>query len=96
MYKRSLPSPLSISCKQSWGVVHSSTGLGSSAFSTELEVYIFTMYTSKNKISLFLQPIYVQLTKVKSGLQISMRIGELFSLFLIQNICCGYSKEPSQ
>ena len=23
------------------------------------------------------------------------RIGKLFSLFLIQNICCGYSKEPS-
>ena len=22
--------------------------------------------------------------------------GKLFSLFLIQNICCGYSKEPSQ
>ena len=25
-----------------------------------------------------------------------VRIGKLFSLFLIQNICCGYSKEPSQ
>ena len=25
-----------------------------------------------------------------------MRIGKLFSLFLIQNICCGYSKEPSR
>ena len=24
------------------------------------------------------------------------RIGKLFSLFLNQNICCGYSKEPSQ
>ena len=31
-----------------------------------------------------------------SGLQIRVRIGKLFSLFLIQNICCGYSKEPSQ
>ena len=30
------------------------------------------------------------------GLQIRMRIGKLFSLFLMQNICCGYSKEPSQ
>ena len=30
------------------------------------------------------------------GLQIRMRIGKLFSLFLIQNICCWYSKEPSQ
>ena len=34
--------------------------------------------------------------RVKSGLQIRVRIGKLFSLFLIQNICCGYSKEPSQ
>ena len=31
-----------------------------------------------------------------SGLQISVCIGKLFSLFLIQKICCGYSKEPSQ
>ena len=30
------------------------------------------------------------------GLQIRVRIGKLFSLFLIQNISCGYSKEPSQ
>ena len=29
-------------------------------------------------------------------LQIRVCIGKLFSLFLIQNICCGYSKEPSQ
>ena len=31
-----------------------------------------------------------------SGLQIRVRIEKLFSLFLIQNICCGFSKEPSQ
>ena len=31
-----------------------------------------------------------------SGLQIRVHIGKLCSLFLIQNICCGYSKEPSQ
>ena len=31
-----------------------------------------------------------------TGLQIRVRIGKLFSLFLIQNICCGYSKEPSR
>ena len=30
------------------------------------------------------------------GLQIRVRIGKLFSLFPIQRICCGYSKEPSQ
>ena len=31
-----------------------------------------------------------------SGLQIRVRIGKLFSSFPIQNMCCGYSKEPSQ
>ena len=31
-----------------------------------------------------------------SGLHIRVCIGKLFSLFPIQNICCGYSKEPSQ
>ena len=31
-----------------------------------------------------------------SGLQIRVCIGKLFSVFLTQNICCGYSKEPSQ
>ena len=30
------------------------------------------------------------------GLQIRVRIGKLFFLFLIQSICCGYSKEPSR
>ena len=30
-----------------------------------------------------------------TGLQIRVRIGKLFSLFLIQNMCCGYSKEGS-
>ena len=30
------------------------------------------------------------------GLQIRVRIGKLFSLFLVQNICCVYSKEPPQ
>ena len=32
----------------------------------------------------------------ETDLQKRERIGMLFSLFLIQNICCGYSKEPSQ
>ena len=31
-----------------------------------------------------------------TGLQIRVRIWKLLSLFLIQNICCGYSKEPSR
>ena len=31
-----------------------------------------------------------------AGLQIRVHIGKLFSSFLIQNICCGYSNEPSQ
>ena len=32
---------------------------------------------------------------VVTRIQIRMRIGKLFSLFLIQNMCSGYSKEPS-
>ena len=31
-----------------------------------------------------------------SGLQIRVHTGKLFFLILNQNICCGYSKEPSQ
>ena len=34
--------------------------------------------------------------KETSCLQIRVCIGNLFSLLLIQNICCGYSKELSQ
>ena len=30
------------------------------------------------------------------GLQIRVHTGKLFPFFLNQNICCGYSKEPSQ
>ena len=30
------------------------------------------------------------------SLKIKVCIEKLFSLILIQNICCGYSKEPSQ
>ena len=37
-----------------------------------------------------------ELKNINTGLQIRVCIGKLFSLFLIQNICCGYSKEPSQ
>ena len=33
---------------------------------------------------------------VFAGLQIRVCIGKLFFLFLIQNIFCEYSKEPSQ
>ena len=32
----------------------------------------------------------------KAGLQIRVHTGKLFFLFLNQNLCCGYSKEPSQ
>ena len=38
----------------------------------------------------------IHLSSVSPGFQIRVCIGKLFSLFLIQNICCGYSKEPSQ
>ena len=43
----------------------------------------------------FLNNILLLLLKL-SGLQIRVSIGKSFSLFLSQNICCGYSKEPSQ
>ena len=33
---------------------------------------------------------------VGPGLQIRVCIGKIFSLFLIQNICCAYSNELSQ
>ena len=37
-----------------------------------------------------------KINTILPGLQIRVHIGKLFSLFLIQNICCGYSKEQSQ
>ena len=36
------------------------------------------------------------LLSLLSGLQIRVHIEKFFFLVLIQNICCGYSKEPSQ
>ena len=42
------------------------------------------------------QPTCIYRFSKFAGLQIRVRIENLFSLFLIQNICCGYSKEPSQ
>ena len=39
---------------------------------------------------------YIYGSTNNSGLHIREHIGKLFSLLLIQNICCGYSKEPSQ
>ena len=34
--------------------------------------------------------------RVKAGLKLRVRNENLIFLFLNQNICCGYSKEPSQ
>ena len=39
---------------------------------------------------------YLTLCNIKSGPMIRVRNGIFFFLFLNQNICCGYSKEPSQ
>ena len=39
---------------------------------------------------------HAHLTPLYAGLQIRVCTGKLFFLFLNQNICCGYSKEPSQ
>ena len=33
---------------------------------------------------------------IKTGFQLRVRTKKLIFLFLNQNICCGYSKEPSQ
>ena len=44
----------------------------------------------------FINPFLKKMLTSLSGLQIRVCIGKLFSLFLIQNIRCGYSKEPSR
>ena len=38
----------------------------------------------------------VHIISVLSGLKIRMSNRKIIFLFLNQNICCGYSKEPSQ
>ena len=38
----------------------------------------------------------VKTDQTAAGLQKRVHIGKIFSLFLIQNICCWYSKEQSQ
>ena len=76
--------------------------------STHIIMYIRTSMALKqsaltyfNKIgNLFKQmilfPASVSNVRPFERAQIRVRIGILFSLFLIRNICCGYSKEPSQ
>ena len=45
---------------------------------------------------LSLNPKVLTAKGTHSGLQIRVRTGKLFFLFLNQNIGCGYTKEPSQ
>ena len=45
---------------------------------------------------LLLLSLLILLLLLLSGLQIIVCIEKLFFLFLNQNICFGYSKEPSQ
>ena len=52
----------------------------------------FTKYHQSESVKQFGS----RMQAIWSGLQIKVRIGKSFSLFRIQNICCGYSKEPSQ
>ena len=71
-------------------------------------LYIFTFPWQLPKIKPNISAICISLCKTMSnhviwhapncgpGLQIRVHIGNLFSSFLRQNICCGYSKEPSQ
>ena len=46
------------------------------------------------------EPVHLRsldrLLAYRPGLQIRVCVVKLFSLFHIQNICCGYSKEPSE
>ena len=44
-------------------------------------------------LTLWMKPTWKEITKYSI---IRVRTNELTFLFLIQNICCGYSKEPSQ
>ena len=45
---------------------------------------------------MFIVTEYAALKDANSGLELSVHIKTLIFLFLNQNICCGYSKEPSQ
>ena len=54
------------------------------------------MFLLRNKKKKIIDFEYSKEFKCSPGLQIRVCIGKLFSLFLIQNICCGYSKESSQ
>ena len=44
----------------------------------------------------FLQGRMINSINSTSGLKLRVRTKNLIFLFLSQNICCGYSKEPSQ
>ena len=55
-------------------------------------IFLFSLMLLKTFLCNFLLKRFL----AGSGLQIRVHIGKVFSLFLIQNICCGYSKEPSQ
>ena len=67
----------------------------SSYFSTKTMLKVLKTYVKKDRfenICIFTLKNDVSL----AVLQIRERIEKLITLFLIQNICCGYSKEPSQ
>ena len=57
-----------------------------------LLMYVLHTYNECHRKYLLFKPHYLQ----ASGLQINVRNWKLFFLFLNQNICCGYSNEPSQ
>ena len=61
--------------------------------------YFLSLYSERELSDSLLGAWLDNLNKILvpgTGLQIRVRIGKLFSLFLIQNICCGYSKELSR
>ena len=54
----------------------------------------YTGFTVSPNLFYILRPVIKGL--YLTGLQIRVRTGILFLLYVNQNICCGYSKEPSQ
>ena len=59
-------------------------------------LYLIFLSDLKQKMKLIKLLIISIYMYTKRGLQIRMHIWKLFFLFLYQNICCGYSKDPSQ
>ena len=72
--------------------LHSSVFPSLQIFST---VWLRMRFHSREQWEIYSPKPPIEQKLNNSGLQTRVRCGILFSLFLIQNICYGYSKEPS-